>query len=251
MEARDLGIVAVNVLEKIDPNQMITNVFGLIQTKNYSECAMLLKDGKLGQTGYIAGTLINSLTECQTLSVQGHAKMQEMVVRVVTKAFEDQSKFESLLIGNLQQERELIRKICESVEKNMGKAIELVVQLSELSPDDVNAPMKLQLALKLIEYLESGSQNIKEIAGNHKVDEELVMKCMKMRKETVSCIMETVKEIGKQQSSSNRDIIEGAIAMARSFFPAGVNELQIPNEPQIGGPQQPALLDNQPVDKGQ
>jgi len=256
-----------NALTNPDLPKMI---FQQMDAGNYTQCGRLFKDGQLGEGAFIAGSLIEGMMQQSQMASQNRMRMQCMMVQYQNKVLDYQQHIMDKVFGIVEERKKIIEIVTKGMDERLKEANGLLdkaftqkdaadkiaakaadnpdnnnlMELSKAQTASVNKA--IDAASNAVEAAKAGAQAAAEICKSNGIDAQLVNKCIEEVTKQVSLLSETIKEIGRQDSSALSETLKVGKEMFVMFMQAKQG-----NAPAVGGPQETKALKGPAEEKNQ
>ncbi len=190
-----------------------------ISVGQYSECGNLLRHGKLGEQGFIlgsviekTGSIIDNLIKTHQLSIRADHAIKAALVKFAEKSLSEQKQLFDKYGKIADERKQMMYKAMKYLEKQNEKAIELYNDARK-TPDREE---KL-LAMKFAENYRQGAQqsfsDLKEIAKSCAIDPQVLVECSRQMYNSTKVICETLVALGAQDVQKS-EILSARISEA-------------------------------------
>lgn len=201
-----IGEAVVGMVAKVDLNKGL-DLFGKhLESKNYSQAGLLLKDGKLGEAGFLAGTVIEGLMKSHAITAESNARVKYMLTKLAGKIVELNAQFQDKLVNVVNARTELVKAL-EASYAERWKSVDALV--TKVVNDGSISESRVQLAMRHLELTESAHRTTMEIAKANGIEKTFLENSLKASRELMACIMDGIKVICKQEKS-NLDVLAKA-----------------------------------------
>lgn len=180
----------------INMNDVVGKIMKSIDDRNYSQAGLLLREGKLGETGYLAGSMIEGLMKCKLASTQAHARMQVMLVALAEKTIQGEMEFRRKVLEIEDNRRSLVIKFNEALQQRMDRAMDFLNKAIDTGNDAY-----FKAAEKACDMVTASFPVMQEICKSNGMDPAFVTKCTEASTTVVSAMLQAVKEISKKEES--------------------------------------------------
>lgn len=213
-----------------------------IDNTQYSECGRLFRDGHLGTSGYLAGTMLDGWFKTQQAQIAASAKVKTMMMEVAKQVTEHQARFMDMIGESIADRRKLVTSIMEMMERTSTKWFtaweqvqDKILKATDKILDGTLTEERYILIAKACDRQLDSIERMKamdstdaghlaRIAEANSVDPRLVETCYQHHLEVIRCITDAVKEVVGKDENSMRVFFEqtrGLIADIRGVASAG------------------------------
>lgn len=229
----------------INMGDVVGKVMKSIDDRNYSQAGLLLREGKLGENGFLAGSMIEGMMNCHMASIKSHERMQFFLIKLAEKMVASQNNFLVEIVNIEKSRQDLVKTIDANYLRKLDEAFKLVIEVDVAKKD---------LAMKALELVDTYYKASKAVAKANGIDPDFQSKCIVAHQNVMTSLMDTLKNLGAQQSNSliegikaSKEIILKAIESTPGKNNKSANQDQA-QLPQIAGqPAQAAVAPNQNV----
>ena len=198
LSVNKINNVLGNLAEKIDKNEAITKIFDVIDRRNYSQCGLLLKDGLLGEKGFLIGSMIEGIIKCEAMSVEEHARMQKFLRNLIAETAREQKEFRNLLYKMRAEYVQAVEKYKEQKNKWMDRLY-----------TDMVAGKLTDKQLEIFERLIVADFNTSmEVLKANGIPAEVIKEYINANRDVMKALALTVIEVGKQKQSLASNVVD-------------------------------------------
>jgi hypothetical protein len=210
-----VGVLTEEVFHDTSLHETVDKVIKDIKHRNYSQCTSLMRTGKLGMGGVIAGCLVEGIMKSHLESIEAHAQFQILLMGVVKVIVTSQSKLKIKVLTIEQRRAALVSEAFKKISDDLAATFTLVkTAIEQKKQAQGKSQIEVEQAAKTFKeakdaciLIRVAHSSIVTISERYKLDYKVISDCLTICENEMQNILDLAQKLGTRESINFEELI--------------------------------------------